>query len=103
MKVTEYDAQLQATSDLRALVQTSDVLSKRELQVIKLDQLWIFFTGFLKEQCVSDTLDKRAIVRVLRAGAVKRLVRLLVDFESLNKSCWRTLFTVRGFVEITTR
>ena len=99
MTVTEYDAQCQATSDLRTLIETLGVFSNRELQISKLDQLWIYFTAFLKEQVVSERVDKRAILRILRAGAVKRLVRLLVDFQSLNRYCWRSLFTVRGLID----
>ena len=103
MTVAEYDAQRQATLDLRVLVRTYDAFGKRELQTMELDQLWIYFTGFLKEQTISDTIDKRTILKVIRAGAVRRLIRLVVDFQSLNQFCSQTAFEVRVLLRMGSR
>ena len=103
MTVTEYDAQRQAALDLRVLLQTLDIFGKRELQTMKLDQLWIYFIGFLKEQSLSDTIDQRTMLRVIRAGVVRRLIRLLVDFQSLNQCCSETSFEVRVLLRMGSR
>lgn len=97
MQVTEADPSKLSISELRRILKTSGLVAKKEVPQMGFLDLWGFVHQVVRGRVQArppPTSNPSEVSELLRAGLLGLLIRLLVDFSSLNSKCKRRLFPV---------
>lgn len=84
MTVTEQQAQSRAASDLHILLVAAAVTDEVTVKTWDAEKLWEELLDFLWDMKLENDMDGSPFIALLKAGAINRLARLIIDFAPLS-------------------
>lgn len=84
MTVTEQQAQSRAASDLHILLVAAAVTDEVTVRTWNAEKLWEELLDFLWDMKLENNMDESPFIALLKAGAIDRLARLIIDFAPLS-------------------